>query len=138
MFAMSSIFKLVSLKTSSKTRSGPVEPVPISTTAWATIFLPSSRMTALEEEEPTSIPRVYTVFTFLYKKSIIKRVGIAAIDGSYGLDIFDEDAGVRAGTAEVDDDIVRSPDGFLFEHATRLLAFHNLTYLFDIIHSKAI
>ena len=93
-------------------------------------------MTALEEEEPTSIPRVYTVFTFLYKKSIIKRVGIAAIDGSYGLDIFDEDAGVRAGTAEVDDDIVRSPDGFLFEHATRLLAFHNLTYLFDIIHFK--
>ena len=74
--------------------------------------------------------------TFFSQKSILKRIGIAAINGRNGLDVFDEDAGVRAGTAEVDDDIFRSPDGFLFPACTFLLAFHDLPYLFDVVDFK--
>ena len=44
---------------SSSTRPGPLLPVPAWTTASATTSRPSRRMTALEEEEPTSIPMVY-------------------------------------------------------------------------------
>ena len=70
------------------------------------------------------------------QKSILKRIGIAAINGRNGLDVFDEDAGVRAGTAEVDNDVVCALNGFLFQHAARLLAFHDLPYLFDVVDFK--
>ena len=52
------------------------------------------------------------------------------------MDVFDEDAGVRAGTAEVDNDVVCALNGFLFQHAARLLAFHDLPYLFDVVDFK--
>lgn len=71
-----------------------------------------------------------------FTKSILKRIGIAAINGRNGLDVFDEDTGVRAGAAEVDDDVVRTLNGLLFQHAAFLLAFHDLTYFFDVVDFK--
>lgn len=52
------------------------------------------------------------------------------------MDVFDEDTGVRAGAAEVDDDVVRTLNGLLFQHAAFLLAFHDLTYFFDVVDFK--
>lgn len=72
-----------------------------------------------------------------FTKSILKRIGIAAINGRNGLDVFDEDTGVRAGAAEVDDDVVRTLNGLLFQHAAFLLAFHDLTYFSTSSTSKA-
>ena len=85
--------------------------------------------------KPHGMPR-FAELSFFRTHSLYERIFAAARNGCRRLDVFDEDALVGRRTAEVDDDVVRSLNGFLFQHAARALSFHFCTDAFDVVDFK--